>query len=1053
MKKLNFYYLVLACVFCSCKQLKSVDYTASEWKDPEWENPEIFQINREKPVATFYRYKNTDKALQNQGWENSPLYYSLNGDWRFHYAENIYKRPADFYKNDFDVSGWNVLKTPSNWEVVGYGMPFYTNVRYMFPANPPYVPHDKNPVGSYKKTFEIPDSWKGKAIYLHFAGVSGAMYVWINEQKVGYNEGSKTPATFKIDKYLKPGKNTVSVQVLRWSDASYMEDQDFWRLSGIERDVYLYARNKVSIKDFRVVSDLKNNYKDGVFQGIFVVDNFTRSAQKGNISIKLLDKDKTVHTDSREINFYTGQMAVSFRATLKNVKSWNAETPNLYTLLVEHKDSQGNLIETFANKVGFRNLKIKNNQLLVNGKPVLFKGVNLHSHSGDKGHVVSKELIVKDLKLMKQHNINAIRCSHYPKNAYFYGLCDKYGFYVIDEANVETHGMGTTNQGLDNSKKHQSVHPAYLSSWQGAHLDRTIRMFERDKNHPCIITWSLGNEAGNGANFVATYHWLKQNDTTRPTQYEGAYRYANTDITAPMYAGLGYLKNYAQNKPKRPLIMCEYAHAMGNSVGNLQEYWEVIEKYDVLQGGYIWDWVDQGLVETTLKGTHWGYGGDFGAKDFQNDKNFCMNGLVDADRKPHPSLYEVQKVYQYITFKSKHIKSGHITIYNKYAFINLNRYIFDWEIVSKGKIVKQGSWKHLDIPAGGSKKMHITIPKMDSQKPYVLNIYAKAKGSEPLIEKGTTIAKEQFVLQNYVFKQPFENKNTPEVTLKVDETDTTFALKNKNVHLVFDKNTGILKTLDYGKGNILKKGLTVNFWRAATDNDFGYNMPKRLGFWKTATDSLKLHDFSFDKKTNGAVVVKTLFDINTIAQAAQINYTIAPSGVVKVENTLKNMRDDLPILPKFGNNLILKKTFDNVTWYGRGPHENYSDRKTSAFVGYYTKKVADLYFAYARPQENGNRTDTYEVTFTNDQGEGIKVLSAKPFNFSAHHQYNEDFDAGKTKMQRHTTDIVKRDLVNINIDHKQMGVGGNNSWGAMALKKYQIQPKNMSYGYYIVPVR
>lgn len=1051
--KNNVYYLILLFVFFACRQARKINAT-SEWQDPEWENPEIFQINREKPRATFFIYKNTEKAIQNVGWEKSTFYKSLNGNWRFHYAENIYKRPVDFYKNNFDISGWDTIKTPSNWEVAGYGLPFYTNVVYMFPANPPFVPHDKNPVGSYKKSFEIPDTWKDKEIYLHFSGVSGAMYVWVNGKKVGYNEGSKTPAVFKINKYLKKGKNNVAVQVLRWSDASYLEDQDFWRISGIERDVYLHARNKISIKDFRVISDLENNYEDGVFKVDFILDNFTRKAQKTNLFIKLFYNKKLIYKDKKEVAFWTGERKISFEKNLKNVKSWNAETPHLYNLLVEHKDKKGNLIETFVSKIGFRNLKIKNNQLLVNGKAILFKGVNLHSHS-EKGHVVSKELIIKDLKLMKQNNINAIRCSHYPKNTYFYDLCDAYGFYVINEANIETHGMRTISY-YSNDKKGQSVHPAFLPSWRNMHLDRTIRMFERDKNHPCIITWSLGNEAGNGPNFFATYNFLKENDNTRPVQYEGAYEYKNTDIKAPMYPSLDYLETYAKNKPSRPLIMCEYAHAMGNSVGNLKEYWDIIEKYPVLQGGYIWDWVDQGLQERTKKGTHWGYGGDFGAKDFQNDANFCMNGLVDADRKPHPALHEVKKIYQYITFKHQK-NSSEITIYNKYGFIHLSRFIFNWELVSKGKIIKKGIWENLNIPAGKSKKMNISLPKLKTKNPTVLNIYAKTKKNMPLIKKGTIVAKEQFILQKYAFEDPFKNKIS-ETPFQKSETQTVLILENKNAKIVFDKNNGMLKVLDYGKGNILKKGITTHFWRASTDNDFGYNMPKRLGFWKKATKSLKLTQFSSKTEKDNKIIVKTWFKINATPKNVIriiVNYTLAPSGVLKIENTLKNVgnADDLPVLPKFGTHFILTKNFENVAWYGRGPWENYNDRKTSAFVGFYKKKVADLYFPYARPQDNGTRSDVYEVAFTNAKGKGIKITAKVPFYFSAHHQYNEDFDAGKTKKQRHTTDIIKRDLVNINIDHKQMGVGGNNSWGAMPIKKYQIKPRDMSYSYYILPIK
>ncbi|WP_338408802.1 glycoside hydrolase family 2 TIM barrel-domain containing protein, partial [uncultured Flavobacterium sp.] len=526
--KINHYTVLLALTtvfFCNAQKTEKPTYIAEKWENPEWENPEIFQINREKPTATFYRYKDAQSALKNESWNNSSLYQSLNGTWDFYYADSVSARPTDFYQNGFSIKGWDKIAVPSNWELKGYGIPFYTNIVYMFPANPPFIPHNINNNGSYKREFEIPDNWNAKDIYLHFEGVSGAMYVWVNGKKVGYNEGSKTPAEFKINDFIKKGKNTVAVQVLRWSDGSYMEDQDFWRLSGIERDVFIYATNKVTVRDFRVIADLENNYKDGVFNLSLQIDNNSTVNSKNSASITLLDAEKNVYTDTKTLDIKKGTNTINFNTNLTNVKTWNAENPNLYTLLIELKDKKGKVTEATSIKVGFRNVSIKNNQFLVNGKAVLIKGVNLHDHSDTEGHVISEALTRKDLEVMKQNNINAIRCCHYPKNAYFYKLCDQYGFYVIDEANIELHGMGATGQGLDGDKAKQAVHPAYLPQWKGAHLDRTIKMFERDKNHPSVVIWSLGNEAGNGENFFTTYQWLKEHDTTRPTQYEGATGY------------------------------------------------------------------------------------------------------------------------------------------------------------------------------------------------------------------------------------------------------------------------------------------------------------------------------------------------------------------------------------------------------------------------------------------------------------------------------------------------------------------------------------------------
>ena len=1045
-------------------------YIAAQWENPEWENPEIFQINREEPTASFYRYTTAETALENESWEHSPLYRSLNGTWDFYYAENPMKRPTDFYKNDFDLQGWDTIPVPSNWEIQGHGIPFYTNVTYMFPPNPPHIPHETNPVGSYKREFEIPDTWNDKVIYLHFEGVSGAMYIWVNGEMVGYNEGSKTPAAYNITKYVHNGENSIAVQVLRWSDASYMEDQDFWRLSGIDRDVYLYATDKTTIKDFRITADLANDYTDGHLKlELDVANGAVENTQ--NIEIKLLDDKKEVYTETRRLEQGNGVGQLVFEKTLPHIKTWNAETPNLYTLLIILLNNEGSVSEATAFKVGFRKVEIKNNQFLVNGKAILLKGANLHDHDDKTGHVVSEELTLKDLAVMKQNNLNAIRCSHYPKNPHFYRLCDKFGFYVIDEANIENHGMGATNQGLDTNVEAQKVHPAYLPQWKAMHLDRTIRMFERDKNHPSIITWSLGNEAGNGDNFHATYDWLKAHDTTRPVQYEGATQYENTDIQAPMYMRIPDMVAYAENNPKRPLVQCEYAHAMGNSVGNLQEYWDVIEKYDVLQGGFIWDWVDQGLLTKNEKGEeYWAYGGDLGGKDYQNDGNFCLNGLVNPDRSAHPSLHEVKKVYQYIKFKDKNAKAGNILVQNTYDFINLHKFGFSWKLFKDGLEMAEGVLPTLDVAPKASKSIQIDLPAMDGHKAeYFLNFYAHTKEDTPLVPAAHIMAYEQFQLSDYTPKI-FNTADTGK-GLEITSDNNDIIITGKGFEVRFDLGKGVLTSIDYGAGNILIKGITANFWRATTDNDFGYNMPKKLKPWKDATlnqelskmsvnavtgnqamDVLKLSGNPF-KIENGAIRVRSDFKLVDVNGGVGITYDINDQGEIRVTTQLSNMSGDLPVLPKFGTNLIIKNEYQKVNWYGRGPHENYQDRKTAALIGSYEATVEDLYYPYIRPQENGNRCDVRWATFKNAAGDGIMIYTPQVFDFNAHHQYNDDFDAGGTKQQRHTVDIVKRDFVNINIDYKQMGVGGDNSWGLMALDKYQIHPKDLSFSYVIGPIQ
>jgi len=1039
-----------------------------KWENAEWENPEIFQINREAPTASFYRYESVKKALENESWENSAFYQSLNGKWDFKYVESVPERPIDFFNSDFDTSAWDKISVPSNWELEGYGIPIYTNIVYPFPKNPPYIPHDENPVGSYKRNFEIPQNWTGKNIYLHFEGVSGATFVWINGKEVGYSEGSKTPAEFDITQYIQNGKNSLAVQVLRWSDASYMEDQDFWRLSGIDRNVYLYATNRTTLKDYRAIADLENNYTDGKLNLNLQINTSDKKAKGYQIQLKLLDGDTEIYEETKKIDLTEGNNTLNFEKKIPYIKTWCAEKPYLYTLLFVVKNKKGMVTEAISSKIGFRKVEIKNNQFLVNGQPVLIKGVNLHDHDEETGHVISEELTLKDMEVMKRNNINAIRCSHYPKNPFFYRMADKYGFYIVDEANIEIHGMGTTNQGLDRNEAAKKIHPGYRPEWKAMHLDRTIRMFERDKNYTSIVIWSLGNEAGNGQNLEATYAWLKAHDSTRPVQYEGATKYANSDIQAPMYATIETSIAYAENNPKRPFIQCEYVHAMGNSVGNFQDYWDAIEKYDVLQGGFIWDWVDQGLKTKNEDGVEfYAFGGDLGGQDLQNDDNFCLNGIVNPNRSAHPSLYEVKKVYQYVKFDSKNPKSGKISLTNKYDFTNLSEYDFSWRLMENGIQIAKGNLPEVDIVPYASKEIQLELPELPNTKSeYFLNIFATTKTATPLIPENFLIAYEQFQLTDYtpaIFENNIEG-------LSVRKENNTIKVFGNGFEIGFNSADGTLVTLDYGQGNIIKKGQRVNFWRAPTDNDFGYKMPMKLKKWKEATDNQKLVALQLNpnggnkvmdvvKLTDNPFKVKNelqliaTYALPAVEGQAAITYSINYKGEILISTQLTGIDETLPILPRFGNNFVIDNAYENVTWYGRGAHENYQDRKTSALVGLYEAKVEDLYYEYIRPQENGNRTDVRTLSFTNDNGKGILITAPTTFGFSAHHQYNSDFDEGEEKQQRHTFDIPKRDLININIDQSQMGVGGDNSWGLMPHKEYQIPATNLSFIYMIRPIQ
>ncbi len=1019
---------------------------------PEWENPEIFEINREYAHAAFYRYPTEAAALNKSDYTESPFYQSLNGTWKFNWVVRPAERPRFFYRPDYDVSNWEDIAVPANWELEGFGTPIYTNIVYPFPKNPPFIDHDYNPVGSYRRTFTVPADWDGKEVYLHFGGVSSAMYIWVNGEQVGYNEGSKTPAEYRISDHLTEGENTLAVEVYRWSDASYMEDQDFWRLSGIDRDVYLYAAAPVSIRDFRVISELDDDdYEEGEFELSVAFRNTTgEEADDYSLEAVLLDGEERVLEFEETEDIDTGdETEIEFSGELENAKPWTAETPNLYTLLLTLKDDAGQTVEATTVDVGFRTIEIENNQFLVNGVPVYLKGVNLHDHDPKTGHVVGRDVTLLDMQRMKEFNINAIRASHYPKNDFFYRMADSLGFYIVDEANIETHGMGTTNQGLDNNEEAKKVHPAYRPEWKAMHLDRTIRMFERDKNFPSIVTWSLGNEAGNGENFYATYDWLKEHDETRPVQYEGATNYENTDIQAPMYARPHQLREYAESNPQRPLILCEYAHAMGNSVGNLQDYWDVIEEYDVLQGGFIWDWVDQGLEATTPDGTlYYAYGGDLGGSRLQNDENFNLNGLVNPDRSPHPSLYEVKKVYQYIKFPNFDAATGALTVYNGYDFTDLSAYRMEWRLLADGIEVATGDLTTPALSAHERTTVTLDLPSLNDGKEYFLQVSAKLKAATPLLKAGHEVAAAEFQLTD----PRFRSFQTPTASgVDIQEGDREITVTGSNFEARFDVATGLLYALDYGYGNLLQGPIEPNFWRAPTDNDFGYGMTRSARAWKVASQEQTLQSLSVDQ---GQQEVTAVYDLPAVEGTITIRYAFNADGDLRVTNELTGIDEGLATIPRLGNTFILPSSYDAATYYGRGPGENYQDRNTASFVGSYSADVSELMYDYIRPQENGYRTDVREVAFVNDAGQGIQISADRELlGFSAFHQLNSDFDEGLRKVQRHNYDVPERKLVTVNIDYKQSGVGGDDSWGARPHPEYTIPAGDYTYSFIISPIR
>lgn len=1022
----------------------------------DWENPAIVEINKESPHATFFGFESEALADKNDKSE-SAYFLSLNGRWKFNWAENPASRPAGFHKRDFDASRWKEIPVPANWQLYGYGYPIYTNAEYPFADSrapftdmgkaptPPDVPDDYNPVGSYKKQFSIPQAWKSRRIVLNIGAASSAMYVWVNGQQVGYSQGSKTPAEFDITDFVKAGSNDLSVQVFRWSDGSYLEDQDFWRMSGITREVYVYATPHSRIRDFWAKASLTNDYHDATFR--LEVELTSKTTENLDLAVHLSYQGQPLFERVKRIEV-EGQASASFTDVLPSVNPWSAENPALYDLKVVLRDERSRVLQAFNKKIGFRTSEIKNGQLLVNGQPIYLKGVNLHEHHGVTGHVVDEATMMKDLVQMKKHNINAVRTSHYPQPERWYELCDEYGIYLVAEANIESHGMGYGEKSL-----------AKDPDWMKAHLTRVQRMVERDKNHASIIIWSMGNEAGNGINFQEAYSWIKSRDASRPVQYERALQTWNTDMVVPMYMPIHQMEAYAKRNPYRPLILCEYAHAMGNSVGNLQDYWDVIEKYRALQGGFIWDWVDQGLQKTTTDGkTYWAFGGDYGPDNVPSDGNFVINGLVFPDRSAHPALLEVKKVYQNIGFKNVDAVQGKIEVFNKQFFKNLSEYTLQWKLLKEGVLVEQGKLPFPQIAPQTSKVMTIPLPERSEGEEYYLQAAAVLKEAKPLLPKGHTVACEEFQLSPYTFTDL--PKATSKNLLSVHKKGHRFLIKNKGVKISVNAGSGLIESLRYKGIEIMEQPLTPNFWRAPTDNDYGNKMQRRYKSWKQAGANRVLKHFEIkseeniiQEQTKGAkqITIHTVFDLPDVSATLSIDYLINGEGQIKVKTRLERFLADTPGLPRFGHSWVLSEKLNQVEWYGRGPFENYVDRKTAALVGRYNASVEDFYVPYIRPQENGYKTDVRWLGLTNKSGVGIRIEGANLLSFSALHYAIEDLDAGD-KRTGHTYDLKKKPQVFLNLDHAQMGVGGDNSWGAQTHEKYRLPAdKVYEFSYLITP--
>ncbi len=994
--------------------------------------------------ATFLHYPSVTMALQDQPGA-SPWYQSLNGIWKFTYVDVPEQRPVDFYKPGFSDAQWKNIPVPGNWELNGFGLPIYTNITYPFPKNPPFIDHHFAPVGTYRKQFNIPASWTGKKILLHFGSVTGAMYVYLNGKEVGFSKASKTPAEFDITPFIQKDGNTLAVQVFRWHDGSYLEDQDFWRLTGIERDVYLEATGKESISDMDIRAGLDDTYLNGTLSAKMEVRN--PGKKKLYISVALINKDRqTIFSKETEVPQDNGE--VDIKTVIPKVAAWSAENPVLYEYVVSLLDANRKTLEAGIQKIGFRRIEIKNAQLLVNGKPIMVHGVNRHEHDERKGHVPTRELMLEDIRLMKQNNINAVRSSHYPNDPLWLSLCDEYGLYVVDEANIEAHGMGASNQGYFDT----TIHPAYLPSWEPAFMDRIRRMQGRDKNHPSVIIWSMGNECGNGKVFHDAYHWLKQTDADRPVQFEQAGEDWNTDIVCPMYPGMDYMKRYAADASKqRPFIMCEYSHAMGNSNGNFQEYFDIIKTNPKMQGGFIWDWVDQGILSTNANGRKfWAYGGDLGAGQLQNDENFCANGLVAADRSLHPAIYEVKKGYQDIRFSDIDWRKGRIRIENHFSFTSLSGYDFVWVLLEDGKEIRKGHFQLNCLP-GENKEQQITLPQMSAGAEYMLDLYAYTGKTAPLIPAGHEVARAQFGSETRRF---FEVQTLPHDKLTITEERDQLHFSANGVEGTFNTRSGRWTAYSVKGVKMINAFPEPYFWRAPTDNDFGNEMPTRLGIWKTAGANQKIVSVKPGKQTENGLDIEVdllLTDINT---PYQVHYFIRNDGSVQVKASLDMSAQSLPELPRFGMRMELPKSLQHIRYYGRGPWENYSDRNLSSFIGIYDQTLAEQFVGnYIRPQENGYRTDIRWVSFTNDRQSGIRITGLQPICFSALPYLDEDLDPGLTKKNQHPADLNERNFINLHIDLAQRGLGGDNSWGAYPHEPYLLKEKKYSYGYVVHPVR
>ena len=1022
-----------------CLAMLSMSSGALAQSESRWQNVNINQQNREPRRANFFAFENLEKA-QSFDKKKSANYLSMEGMWKFNFVKDHNKRPANFFALKYDDSQWKDFPVPGLFELNGYGDATYKNIGYawatQFDPNPPYISELNNYTGSYRRTFELPKNWKGKDVYFHVGSATSNLTLWVNGKYVGYSEDSKVAAEFNISKYLKPGKNLIAMQVMRWCDGSYFEDQDFWRFTGIAREVYLYARPKLHAADIRLNAALENNYQDGVL-------NYKVSLKGGktDVAITLCDKD------GKQIAQATGAQGV---IKVPKVNAWTAETPYLYKAYITLKNKQG-AAEVIPQKVGFRNVEIKNAQLLVNGQPVLVKGADRHEMDPDGGYVVSMERMIQDIKIMKQLNINAVRTSHYPCDPRWYDLCDEYGIYITAEANLESHGMGYEEKSL-------AKFPEYIVP----HIERNEGNVKPLINHPSVIVWSLGNECGYGVNFEKAYDWVKACDKTRPAQYERGGYDSKTDIYCPMYIGYEESESYCKSNGTKPYIQCEYAHAMGNSEGGFKEYWDLIRKYPKYQGGYIWDFVDQGLRDKSpITGKEiFTYGGDYGRYP-GSDYNFNCNGIIAPNRRLNPHAYEIQYVLQNVWIKDFDAENGSFNVYNENFFKNIDDLSLTATLFANGvKLTTIAIPDTKGIAPQATKlvkseALKSAIEKAEAEhatEEITINFAFASDGSQPLVDKGQVMARQQIVLNGYEFDKVDAPANTGS-KIEVEETNSYVKVSAKRMSVTVGKLTGMIDYLDVDGEPMLKfrESMTPEFWRAPTDNDYGASLQKKMRVWKNPQMNLK----SFDKsESKDSVVLTANFEMPEVKAELMLRYRINAAGEVTVTEKMTTDKEaKVADLFRYGMQLQMPASFSKLEYYGRGPEENYIDRHSSAFIGKYEANVKDEYYPYVRPQESGNHTDIrYFSIFNPTTGKGITFEGYAPMECSAIPYLVEDLDAGIEKEHawgQHSGDLVEKGLVQLHIQQRQFGLGCIDSWGSSPMEKYRMHYQDRCFSFVI----